>query len=180
VKADASKRALVIGLGNPLRGDDGIGPAVVRTLLRNGPAGIALIETDGHDLTELLTDEAFRRIVVVDAADLGRPAGAWIRTGCEALMGGAALPVGHTSGLVQALDLLAALGHSPPPITIFAVQPAKVGWGPGLSRAARRGVSAVAAAIRQELCLPQPSRRGRTVLRTEQDVRSLPCRVGTA
>jgi hydrogenase maturation protease len=179
VRAAASKRTLVIGVGNELRGDDGIGPAVVRALRRTPAPDVELVETDGHNLTELLAEAGAARIVLVDAADFGRAAGTWIRTNPEALLDGAA-PVSHSLGLAQALDLLAALGLRRGPIAIYVVQPAKVGWGPGLSRAARRGVSAVAAAIRQELCLPQPSRRGGTVLRTEQDVRSLPCRVGTA
>jgi len=167
-------RSLVIGLGNSLRGDDGIGPAVVSELRRGVSAGIDLIESAGNDLLELLATDPIERIVVVDAADLGQAPGCWRRLSPEELSA-ICDELAHGMGLVHSLELLVALGLRPAPITIYAVQPAAVGWGPGLSREARRGVRDVAAAIRQELCLPQPHRRGGTVLRAEQDVRSLPC-----
>jgi hydrogenase maturation protease len=156
----ANAPALVIGLGNPLRGDDGIGPAVIEALRPARGAAVTLLESSGHDLTERMASEAFDRIIVIDAANLGRPPGAWQRLTADRLAstGGAGLT--HGMGLVGAIHLLTALGLEPEaPIVIYAVQPAAVGWGPGLSREARRAVTAVAAAVRQELGLPQARRR---------------------
>ena len=175
VKAGASTCALVIGLGNALRGDDGIGPAVIETLRLNTPADVTLIESDGHDLLELLGGDEFGRIVVVDAADLGRPPGTCLRLEPGMLGAGASADLAHHLGVAGAVELLQALGLPPAPFIIFAVQPARVGWGPGLSREARRGVAAASAAVRRELCLPQAPRRRGKVLRAEQEVRSLPC-----
>jgi hydrogenase maturation protease len=136
-----------------------------------------LVESDGHDLVEWLSAEGFDQVTIVDAAGLGRAPGNWVRLTPEVL---GVHPVGltHGMGLVEALGLLEAIGLPLAPIVIFAVQPAAVGWGPGLSRAVRRAVPAVAAAIRQELLSPR--RGGRTVLRIEQDVRCLPCAAKTA
>jgi hydrogenase maturation protease len=170
----------VIGLGNPLRGDDGLGPAVLAALRPSARrSGVTLVESGGHDLAEWLVSEAFDRILVIDAADLGREAGTWVclppqnlRSGaCPGTMG----RLTHGLGLVESLELVAALGVRRAPIVIYAVQPTAVGWGPGLSREVRRAVEAVAAAIRQELCLPQPPRRGRKVVRADEEVRCLPC-----
>jgi hydrogenase maturation protease len=188
-------RALVIGLGNPLRGDDGLGPAVLDLLRRKSEAGWTLIESAGDDLLEWMAASEFDRIIVVDAADLGTAPGSWARLTPESL----ATPneLSHGFDLAQSLALLTALGIKPAPISIYAVQPAVVGWRPGLSRIVAIALAAVANAIRQELCRNQPSRRppalakhpegaqagapwapgrgrARTVLRTQQDVRSLP------
>jgi hydrogenase maturation protease len=179
----ASRRGLttlVIGLGNPLRGDDGIGPAVIGVLRSSATDEVTLVESAGDNLLGWLASEGFGRIILVDAADLGRPAGEWLQLTPDDLGSSKNAGLAHGFGLTETLGLLLALGVQPPPIVIYAVQPAAVGWGPGLSREARRGATAVAAAIRHELCHPQPPRRGGTVLRAEKDVRSLPCGGETA
>jgi len=172
--AKTGSSTLIIGLGNLLRGDDGLGPAVVDALRRGAPRGLTLIESSGHDLAQWLTSDAFDRIVVVDAADLGQAPGSWLHLTPERLAEASGTRLTHGMGLAETLELLAALGVPSAPISIYAVQPAVVGWGPGLSREVLGALAAVATAIRQELCLPNP-RRARTVLRTDEDVRCLPC-----
>ena len=163
---DRPPTTLVIGLGNPLRGDDGIGPAVVAALRPEG-SRLTLIESAGNDLVEWLASDEFDRILIVDAADFGRAPGSWVRLTSDRL---AASEGGlcHGLGLVEALDLLRALGLRPPPITIFAVQPAAVAWGPGLSLEARRAVAALASAIRDELA--HPDREGQVSGQTRKSV----------
>ncbi|MBF8257587.1 MAG: hypothetical protein HW375_2494, partial [Anaerolineales bacterium] len=56
---------LVIGLGNPLRGDDGLGPAVIAALQPAAAGGLTPVESDGHDLVDWLASDAFARIIVV-------------------------------------------------------------------------------------------------------------------
>jgi hydrogenase maturation protease len=185
-------RSLVIGLGNPLRGDDGVGPEVIHSLRRRRLDGLQLVESDGHDLVEWLAAEGFDQVVIIDAADLALMPGSWVRLTPEVL-GATPLGLTHEIGLVEALGLLEAIRIRPAPIVIFAVQPAAIGWGPGLSRAVRRAVPAVASAIRRELLQPRPGpgtkegagmeagkAGGRTVFPTDQDVRSLLCGAKTA
>ena len=158
-EAGSEWRALVIGLGNPLRGDDGLGPAVIAALQPAAGSGLTLVESDGHDLVEWLASQEFARIVVVDAADLGRTPGSWTRLTPERLAASKGR-LTHGMGLRESLELLAALGlRRTAPISVYAVQPAAVGWGPGLSREVGQAIRPVADAIRQELCLPLPPRR---------------------
>jgi hydrogenase maturation protease len=125
--------------------------------LRAGAFGdVTLVESAGDDLLEWLAQENLERVLIVDAAELGRPAGTWARLTAEQVMAAPELDHVHGFGLCESLRLLRALGLRPAPITIYAVQPAAVGWRPGLSREARRGAAAVAAAIRRELRLPPP------------------------
>ena len=71
---------LIIGLGNPLRRDDGVGVRVVELLAaRDLPAGVEVVDggTPGLGLVPLL--EGRQRVILVDAADLGREPGAFVR-----------------------------------------------------------------------------------------------------
>ena len=71
-----SETVLVLALGNPLMGDDGIGSRVVEELrARELPNGVALADggTTGLALVGLM--EEYQRVVAVDAADMGQPPG---------------------------------------------------------------------------------------------------------
>jgi len=72
---------LVLGCGNDLFGDDGFGPAVARRLHEAPglPAGVCALDV-GSGARKVLFDVLLgpvrpRRIVVVDAVDMGRAAG---------------------------------------------------------------------------------------------------------
>ncbi len=67
---------LVLGVGNVLMGDEGVGVHVVRRLEEEGcPAGVTLVDggTGGFHLLSYLTD--FDPVILVDATLDGRPAG---------------------------------------------------------------------------------------------------------
>lgn len=74
-------RTLVLGVGNPLIGDDGFGPAVARWLLSETalPEGILVLDvgtsTQNILFNILLSQTRPERIIIVDAFDAGRPPG---------------------------------------------------------------------------------------------------------
>ena len=75
------KKTLVLGLGNVLMGDEGIGVHVVRALEQHTlPEGVECLDggTGGFTLLEPL--ENADRIVLVDAAAAGNPLGTVTRT----------------------------------------------------------------------------------------------------
>lgn len=72
---------LILGLGNVLMGDEGIGVYVVRTIEKETlPAGIECLDggTGGFTLLEPL--EKADRIILIDAANDGNPIGTVTRT----------------------------------------------------------------------------------------------------
>ena len=145
---------LILGLGNPLRGDDGVGPAVIDWLHEHDlPPGVSVWEGSvaGPDLT--LTLAEYRRVIVVDAADVGRSPGAWMRFRPESvrLKNGPSAVSLHTSGLADALALGTALGMLPDEIVIYGIQPARLDWHPGLSAEAQAAVPAVGRAVLREI-----------------------------
>jgi len=145
---------LVLGLGNSLRGDDGIGPRVVEELAHRGlPEGVTALDggTGGLDLLQVLED--WKQVVVVDAADVGQEPGQFVRfTPDQARLAQAADRFSlHHAGLSEALALASALGRALPEIVIFGVQPAEVGWGEGLSPAVETALPALADAVLKEI-----------------------------
>lgn len=73
---DGSARLLILGLGNPLMGDDGVGHAVIKSLERNDtPAGVRLeaLAGDVLGLADLWAGEP--HVWFVDAINGGFPVG---------------------------------------------------------------------------------------------------------
>jgi hydrogenase maturation protease len=78
---DAEKKTLVVGLGNVIMGDEGVGVHVVRALEKHAlPAGVECLDggTGGFILLEPL--ESADRIILIDAASDGNPIGTVTRT----------------------------------------------------------------------------------------------------
>ena len=144
---------LILGLGNPLRGDDGIGPRVIEEVTRRGlPEGVSSLDggTAGLDLLNVL--EGWKRVVVVDAADVGREPGQFVRfTPDQARFVEVEDSFSlHHAGLGAVLALAEVLGKTLPELTIFGVQPARVGWGQGLSPVVEAALPALTDAVLEE------------------------------
>lgn len=58
----------VIGCGNPNRGDDGVGPAVIARLMRLGlPADVGLFDAGTDGMAIMYGARGARRLIIVDA-----------------------------------------------------------------------------------------------------------------
>ncbi len=126
----ARGRTVVLGLGNPLLGDDGIGLAVAgelqRLLDRKPIHGVdVLIGTrGGFDLIELL--RGYDRALIVDCLDIPDPTpGRVHRLGLEHVAGCARLVGMHEIGIGTAFRFAAQLGVAMPgEVEILAIEAA--------------------------------------------------------
>lgn len=150
----------MLALGNPLRGDDGAGPEILRGLegAQRWPAHVRLIDggTAGLESALLLSD--CDRAILIDAGDMRLPPGTWRRFDARevVLRGGEAAPLTlHEAGLAEALQLGETLGILPAEIVLFVIQPERLGWEPGLSEPVRAAVAAVQAAVMDEILAPE-------------------------
>ena len=145
---------LVIGVGNPDRGDDGIGPAVIDAI-RSHPdlAGVeTAVETTvvAGDLSDIvMTWTPDHEVVIVDAMIGSGPPGTVVAI--DGLRDH--LPVGprslssHGFGLAETVQLAHTLGRLPHSLTIIAVQMDDADHLAPLSDAARTAVGDVVARI---------------------------------
>lgn len=143
----------IIGLGNPLRGDDGVGCRVVSELARRRlPEGVRLLDlgTPGLALLDLMA--GYERVILVDAADIGSEPGSFRRMTLEEMrLLTTEVKSLHNIGLGEVLVLARALDRSLPEIMIFGVQPAQIGWQEGLSPAVEAVLPALIEALLNEI-----------------------------
>ncbi len=145
---------VVLGLGNALRGDDGVGPAVIEWLDQQAlPAQVETVDggTAGLDIVSTLMGR--ERAIIVDAAEVGQAPGEWVRFTLDVARlkeNDTALSL-HSAGLAEALALGAALNVLPPTIIFYGVQPQSLNWSAQLSAAVQAAVAEVGQAILAEV-----------------------------
>lgn len=155
--AQPNTDTLVLALGNPLRGDDGVGVAVLQSLVDSCglPPGTTLRQCSLSGLIDELLSEHYRRAIIIDAIEMGVSPGTWIRfqmphdevtsmvlESCEAL---------HDLNLVEVLALGEALHLLPLEIVVYGIQPQEAGWGPTMSKPVQVAVEKVKNVILEEL-----------------------------
>jgi hydrogenase maturation protease len=137
--------ALVIGVGNDFRADDGVGPAVVAALTDRSLPGVEVTISDGEPSQLLELWAGVPLAVVVDAVlcEPSRPGR--IHDTTLATVPGARAASGSTHGLgiPEAYLLAEALDLAPQRLVVFAVEAADVGFGVGLTPAVAAAVPEV-------------------------------------
>jgi hydrogenase maturation protease len=119
-----------------MRGDDGVGVRVVHLLAaRSLPEGVEVVDGGTQGLAIVNLMEGRQRVIFVDAANLNRAPGEFVRfTPDEAhLLGEDQRLSVHEAGLRDALLLAEALQVLPDEVIIYGVQPATLDWNDNLS-----------------------------------------------
>jgi len=144
----------VIGVGNEYRGDDVAGLLVAPQLRRAVPAGVEVVECDGElgHLLDLL--EGASRVLLVDAAVGGGPAGSVRRLGHPEARH-RSRSTSHALGVAEAISLAAAMGRLPAEVVVYAIMGRRFSFGPA-SRAVEAGVRKAATRILHELVSTPP------------------------
>lgn len=117
-----SKRILVAGVGNTLRGDDGFGPAVTE-LLGHLPEGAEVIETGTGGialLQELMV--GCDGLVLIDACDRGAEPGT-VFVLEPAVSAGVHVPDVHLANPDRVLSMAKTMGYLPDRVRIIGCQP---------------------------------------------------------
>ena len=147
---------LVIGLGNPDCGDDGLGPMVARKLADGDCAGARVMARAG-DALALIEDWAdCETVLLVDAAAaISRPGSIHrIDLAIEALAPGLSLSSTHAFGMADAIGLARTLDMLPPHIIVYAVEGASFAPGEPMSAEVAAAADEVTRRIIHELhCL---------------------------
>lgn len=147
-------RRLLIGIGNPRRGDDGVGPAVAARLRGQAGDHLEVLAHDGEAaaLVELLAQAEVAYLV--DAAVSRSPPGTIHRLDVS----GEPLPRSllavstHDLGVYEAIELARAMGRLPSRCVVFAVVGAGFQTGDGsLSPPVERAAVEVSKRILTEL-----------------------------
>jgi hydrogenase maturation protease len=141
---------LILGLGNLLLSDEGVGVHVARALAeRKLPAGVAVVEAGTAFLDVLPDIEKADRILLVDAMEGGGTPGSVYRVPFDQCVHPGMLASLH--GFDMSRVLFMAGNQRNPEVTVFGVEPAKIEWGTEVSAAVQRTLPALQEAILKEV-----------------------------
>jgi hydrogenase maturation protease len=150
-RGTARPRVVVIGVGNGLRGDDGAGLEVVRSLTARARAeAIEVREQEGEALGLLEQWEGAAGAVLVDAIHSGAPAGTIHRVDASAGPIPALLASSsstHAVGVGEAVELARALGRLPRTTILYGIEGVRFDAGGDISPEVRAAIPALAAAV---------------------------------
>jgi len=129
------KPILVLGLGNLLLRDEGVGVRAIEYLRALAlPAEVELFDggTAGLDLVEVIAGRDL--VIVIDAVDMQKEPGSFVRLGPEdfgaAGWGGVSA---HDLGFLEALAVAKLLNYAPRQVIIYGIQPGCLDFGFELS-----------------------------------------------
>ena len=146
-------KTLVLGIGNTLLSDEGVGIHVLRALAAEAPLLEDVELMDGGTLSFTLAGpiEDAEALIVVDAANIRRAPGEWQVFEGEAmdafLLGNRKSSV-HEVGLTDLRAIAILAGHWPERRAMVAIQPRVVDWGEHPSAEVADAIAPACAAIR--------------------------------
>jgi len=135
-------RLLILGAGNPLRRDDGVGVRIAQELEKQGmPQSVHVLDIGTGGLGFIDRMRGIPKVVFLDAVEMGeRPGTVRVFTQQEMQKAPEKIQVSlHEIDLPQLL-LFASLQGRSPEILVVAIQPKDLGWGTGLSPELERAV----------------------------------------
>jgi hydrogenase maturation protease len=148
---------LIIGVGNPDRGDDAAGLAVTQALSRalahHALPHVAIRESSGDGADLLSAWQGFAVVVLVDATSPTGNAGHIRRLDAvtQPLPATFFAASTHAFGVAQGVEMARALGLLPPTLIVYGIEGHQFTLGAPMSAAVRDAVFQVTAAILTEL-----------------------------
>ena len=158
-----AKPTVVIGLGNPLMGDDGVGLELLGYLREHWSFSTDVVFVDGGTwgMNLLPTIEDAGRVLFLDAVNAGQPAGTPVRLERNRIPRWLGLKLSpHQIDLKEVLALAELRGKLPPQTVVVGIQPERVELQVGLTPAVESGLDRAA-----ELALATLERWGHRAVR---------------
>jgi hydrogenase maturation protease len=145
-------RIVVIGVGNLLMKDEGIGVHAVRALQEiDHPPTLSLI--DGGTSPDLIAYiRAGDKIIIIDAAKGGgEPGAVYLYRPEDLARGKGILTSAHELGVAENLKLMTLTGTEPRETVIIGIEPKEIDWGTELSPELQKRLPAIVKAVLKEI-----------------------------
>lgn len=148
------KKVVVVGIGNLLLKDEGVGVHVAHALeAATLPQDVELEVIDGGTSPHLLRLlEDVDKLIIVDATRGGSEPGAIYRFGPELMAepNGERMSV-HDIGIGETLRIAKSLGQEPREVVIIGIEPKEIDWGLELSPELEKKMPQIVEIVRQEI-----------------------------
>ena len=140
----------MLGVGNLLLQDEGVGVHVIRALKEGLPSGNGeLVLVDGGtcpDISDLLPD-GIEKLIVVDAV----PGTVYRFTPGDIVFGRERISSLHQLGLAESLTMMASTGPNPTEVVLIGVEPKQIAWGLEMSPELQEIVPKIIEVIKKEI-----------------------------
>lgn len=146
---------LLIGVGQPDRGDDALGLVALERLADRSKT-VERIPHHGEGLGLIALWEGRGRVVLIDALDAGRPPGTLLRFSPDSgpLLAKAFRTSSHAFGVAEAVEMARVLGRLPESLVILGLQGACWDLGAPLSAPVAAALPDLTEAARAALMAP--------------------------
>lgn len=151
---------LVLGAGNILLSDEGVGVRVVETFEKRYPVapGVELLDagTAGMDLLDVIAGR--EHLIIVDAVNTGSPPGTLVRLADQEVPAAFRTKSSpHQIGLADVLAALTLTGEVPSRVTVIGIQPEYMDLGLELSPTIAARLDEMLAMLAAEIDAPRPA-----------------------
>lgn len=149
----AVSAAVVMGVGNLLRQDEGVGVHAIRALADAGCGSAVELVDGGTAVFDALSSwSEIGRLVVIDALQGAGEPGAILRLTPQETEDRTEIALSlHQQGLLDSLAMLRHSGVRIGEVVIYGVEPAQMGWGTELSEPVARCLPQLVAQVEDEL-----------------------------
>jgi len=146
------RQVAVVGVGNLLLKDEGVGVHVANALKKLAlPHGVEIM--DGGTSPELLDYvETSEKLIIIDAMETGGTPGSVYRFRLDDLNTEASELISvHELNLISGLKMMRLLGKGLPETVIIGVQPKEIGWGTELSAELQEKIPEIGRVVLKEI-----------------------------
>lgn len=147
------KSILVIGVGNPYRGDDAVGRLVARRFMESAPSGVTVLEESGEGAALMEAWEDADAVILVDAVQSGGAPGAIHRFDAKVQ----SIPSQffhystHAFSVAESVELARALDQLPPRLIVYGIEGTDFSSGETLTPSVAAAMDEVMDRIREEI-----------------------------
>ena len=147
----------VIGVGNPYRGDDGIGIYLVQKIKQDKSFARDVVEyldggIGGMNLFHMMS--SYKRVLLVDAVNCKKQPGDHVFFSSDEIASSnkmSSLVSTHGSDLFQVIKQVKEFNEHPPDIFVFGVQPDDVSLRQGFSECIEKNLSVLESKLKQRI-----------------------------
>ena len=149
---EETPRIVVIGVGNLLRRDEGIGIHVIKALQEMALSSEIKLVDGGTSPDLIAYTRIGDKIIIIDAAKAGGKAGSVYRFRPDDLAGDKrTLASAHELGVIENLKLMGLTGNEPSEVIIIGIEPKDTGWGTELSPDLKKRLNAIVKVVLREI-----------------------------
>lgn len=141
----------MLGLGNILLKDDGIGVHILNRLReKRMPKGIDLVDGGTAGMDAVYGMGRIDNLIIVDAVRCGKRPGTLYRLRAEYFASAPCEALSlHQIGVYETLSIMKRQGTLPPNVVILGIEPKDITWGLSLSDSLQKKLDSLVASVRR-------------------------------